>query len=326
MHFSLITIGDFIDVYLKSKQKGFSLLMQKLFKFSSQNRVASKWDNFQTESDFWVIPEVKESWNFKISGDSNCTYEKYVSEKYLDENLELKLLSIGCGEGLHERNFAKHFSFSKVIGVDISPASIANAITLAKNEQLNIDYISGDFTKMNFDNQKFDVILFDSSLHHFNDINSFLKTNIQPLLADEGIVVVFEFCGPNRLQWRTSQLKKAKEVLKNIPEVYRKLANTNWVKQNAYRPGIFRMLLVDPSEAPDSENLQKALQNNFEIVEETKLGWNIIQPLFKNIAHHFMNDQPETKKWIQFILDEEAAFMEKTNENDAIFGIYKKRN
>jgi ubiquinone/menaquinone biosynthesis C-methylase UbiE len=322
----LITIGDFIDVYLKLKQKGFSFLMRKLFKFSSQNRVASKWDNFQTESDFWVIPEVKSDWNFKISGDSNVTYEEYVSQKYLNKNTELKLLSIGCGEGLHERNFINHFPFSKVVGIDISSESIANAISLAEKEQLKIDYISGDFTKMNFENQKFDVILFDSSLHHFNDISSFLKSNIEPLLTEDGILVVFEYCGPNRLQWRASQLKKVKEILSHLPENYRKLLNTNWTKRKSYRPGILRMFLVDPSEAPDSENLQKALHDNFDIVEETQLGWTIIQPLFKNIAHHFVNDKAETKKWIRFILDEETKYVNETNGNDAIFGVYKKRN
>ena len=103
--------------------------MRKLFKFSNQNRVASKWDSFHTESDFWVIPEVKADWNFKISGDYNVTYEEYVSQKYLNNNAELKLLSIGCGEGLHERNFIKHFPFSKVVGIDISSESIANAIS-----------------------------------------------------------------------------------------------------------------------------------------------------------------------------------------------------
>lgn len=321
----MITLGDFIDFYLKLKQKGFLFLIQKLFKFSNKNRVSSKWDNFQTESDFWVIPEVKADWNFKISGHSSVTYEEYVTKKYLNSNSKLTLLSIGCGEGFHERNFAKLFPFSKIVGIDISSESIENAINYAKLENLKIDYKAGDFTTMNFGNQKFDVILFDSSLHHFSSIASFLKANIQPLLNDDGIVVVFEFCGPNRLQWRTSQLKKVKQILSNLPENYRKLPNTNWIKRKAYRPGILRMFLVDPSEAPDSENLQKALHENFEILEEINLGWTIIQPLFKNIAHHFLNEVPETKKWIRFILDEESAYVQETNENDAIFGIYRKK-
>ena len=152
-------------------------------------------------------------------------------------------------------------------------------------------------------------------------VASFLKTNIQPLLNDDGIVVVFEFCGPNRLQWRTSQLKKVKQILSNLPENYRKLPNTNWIKRKAYRPGILRMFLVDPSEAPDAESLQKALHENFEILEEINLGWTIIQPLFKNIAHHFLNEAPETKKWIRFILDEESAYVQETNENEYKNGV-----
>lgn len=321
----MITFGDCIDFYLKLKQKGFLFLIQKFFNFSNQNRVSSKWNNFHTASDFWVIPEVKADWNFKISGNSEVTYEQYVSKKYLKSSSGLELLSIGCGEGLHERNFAKHFSFDKIVGIDISTESIKKAIGYAKNEDLNIEYKVGDFVKLNFDDQKFDVILFDSSLHHFNSITTFLKTNIHPLLNDDGIVVVFEFCGPNRLQWRPSQLKKVNQVLDNLPEKFRKLPNHNWVKRKAYRPGILRMFLVDPSEAPDSENLQKALHENFKVVEETNLGWTIIQPLFKNIAHHFVNENLETKKWIRYILNEELSYILETNENDAIFGVYRKK-
>lgn len=40
------------------------------------------------------------------------------------------------------------------------------------------------------------------------------------------------------------------------------------------------MLLVDPSEAPDSANLKNALHNNFTVLEE-KLGWNILHILLK---------------------------------------------
>lgn len=53
---------------------------------------------------------------------------------------------------------------------------------------------------MDFGNKKHDLILFDSSLHHFDNINSFLLNQIKPLLKDVGFLVVFEYCGPNRLQ------------------------------------------------------------------------------------------------------------------------------
>jgi hypothetical protein len=61
---TLISKGDFIDTYHKIKQKGFT----KLFSWigSSNKRVANKWDNHQSTSDFWIIPEIQKEWNFKI--------------------------------------------------------------------------------------------------------------------------------------------------------------------------------------------------------------------------------------------------------------------
>lgn len=50
------------------------------------------------------------------------------------------------------------------------------------------------------------------------------------------------------------------------------------------------MFIVDPSEAPDSKNLVNAIRTDFEVIEDKYLGWNIIQPLFKGIAHHFINN------------------------------------
>ena len=85
------------------------------------------------------------------------------------------------------------------------------------------------------------------------------------------------------------------------------------------------MILVDPSEAPDSENLVKSLNENFDVLEEKKLGWNISHLLFKGISHNFLENDDETKKLIKIILEHENNFVENTQENDAVFGVYKKK-
>ena len=83
------------------------------------------------------------------------------------------------------------------------------------------------------------------------------------------------------------------------------------------------MMLVDPSEAPDSENLVKSLNKNFDVLEEKKLGWNISHLLLKGISHNFLESDEETKKLLELILDQEEKFVENTQENDAVFGVYK---
>lgn len=319
---SLVTFGDFIDIYLKVRKKGAGSVFHKLFNLTYKNKVSSKWDDFNAESDFWIIPEVRQHWNKIISGDASVSYEEYVSKKYFSGKSDVSLLSIGCGEGVHERNFYDHLNFKECLGVDISHGSILGAQKLADQQKKNITYKTANFSEMNFGDKKYDIILFDSSLHHFKNIKEFLNTKIKPLLNKDGVLVIFEYCGPNRLQWSTKQLNASNAILKQLPEKYKTFNNVSQLKRKVYRPGFLRVYAVDPSEAPDSVNLVEALHANFDTVEEKKLGWNIIQPLFKGIAHNFLDTTPETEKWIDFILKEEEEFVKK-NTSDAIFGVYK---
>ena len=321
--YDLITKGDFLDLYYKIRFKGIRFIILKLSKLSYKNRVSSKWDWSSSPSDFWVIPQIRENWNLKASGSSTVSYEEYVCSKYLKDKVGLNLLSIGCGEGIHERNFSTFANFDKITGVDVSSVSINNARQTADETGMNIEYYCEDFLKMKWDT-KFKVILFDSSLHHFDTIDLFLKKYIDPILCDDGIVVVFEYCGPNRLAWNKAQLLETNRLLNLLPQKFKLLIDGKSIKKKNYKPGLLRMLIVDPSEAPDSENLVKALQNNFKIIEEKQLGWTISHLLFKSIAHNFLNDDKETKELLDFVLKNEKEYIEKTNDNNAIFGVYKK--
>jgi len=323
---SLVTWGDFVDLYYKAKFKGTKFILSRLFRVSLESRVATKWDVYASVSDFWIIPEIKKNWNRKISGDENMFYEDYFWNKYLKDQTGVNLLSIGCGDGGHERNFAKYPNFESITGIDVSQGSVDKAKRLAAEQGLSIAYLCDDFFRLDFAGKKFDVILFNASLHHFSDINGLLKNHIAPLLTQNGMVLVNEFCGPNRLQWRQSQLTEANRLLREIPQTYKTLLDRKSVKKKVYRPGLVRMLLNDPSEAPDSENLVAALRNNFTVVEEKPLGWNITHILLKDISHNFLKDDEETKQLIAKLIEAEDRFCASHNENDALFGVYLKKS
>jgi len=319
-----ISVGYFLDVYHKIREKGLRYLMSKV-KLLPRARIESKWDSYASTSDFWLIPAIQQSWNKMISGHSEMIYEEYVAQKYLSNKYDLKLLSIGCGEGFHDRNFAKQGCFSQIDGVDISSESIRNAVQSAKEYNVDINYFQGDFKKMKLDNNSYDVILFSSSLHHFGDVETTLQQDVKPLLKQNGIVVIYEFTGPNRLQWTKDQLDKANELLRNLPRKFKVLYDKSSVKKKVYRPGLLRMLLVDPSEAIDSESIVPSLNKHFELLEQTDLGWNILHILLKGIAQNFINDEPETQKVIDFLIAEEADFVKKQLKSDAIFGVYQNK-
>ena len=188
----IISLGDFLDIYNKAREKGFLFLFKK-FKFLPSSRIASKWDNYISKSDFWLIPRIKEHWNILISGNQNLFYEDYVVEKYLQEKSNLKMLSIGCGEGAHEMNFAKHSCFFEIIAIDFAKEAIKRAQKKADENCLPIKFISGDFKKVQFEKEYFDVIHFSASLHHFEEIEDTLKNYVQPLMNKDSILQGIRF-------------------------------------------------------------------------------------------------------------------------------------
>jgi len=50
------------------------------------------------------------------------------------------------------------------------------------------------------------------------------------------------------------------------------------------------MFLVDPSEAVDSESILPSLHENFKVLEEKKIGGDILLILLKDIAHNFLDE------------------------------------
>ncbi len=319
-----LSIGDFIDLYYKVKQRGYSELLSK-FHLSNSARTVSKWNTVTSSSDFWIIPEIRSRWNEKCTGDPKLEYEDYVVSKYFLNINGLKMLSVGCGTGAREQKFAKYPNFDLIEGIDMAEKQIDEARIHASDLKLNnLKYIVGEFTKHSFKNCTYDVILFNSSLHHFNDIQNILKTNVLPLLKDGGYLLIFEYVGPKRLQWTKQQLEFANKLLEDLPLKYKMRFNSKSIKSRIYRPGLLRMFLVDPSEAIDSNSIIPSIHKHFKIIEERKIGWDISHLLFKDIAHNFLNNDKETQILLSYLLDKEDEYLSITDSSDAVFGVYQK--
>lgn len=287
--------------------------------------MVSKWNANNAASDFWNIPQIRKRWNEKSTGDANVEYEDYTVGKYLSGSMGLRMLSIGCGTGTRERKFAKYDNFQEIVGIDIASRQVEEARKTAKNEGFEtIKYLVADFVSHEFKEEDYDVILFNSSLHHFTEVDALLQNKVRPLLKEKGLLIIYEYVGPRRLQWTHNQLEAANLLLKELPVKYRRRLNSKSVKRRIYRPGWIRMNLVDPSEAVDSESIVPSLHKHFAIVEEKKVGWDLTHLLFKDIAHNFLNDDAETLKWLAYIMEKEDEFLSETGRSDAIFGIYRK--
>jgi len=236
------------------------------------------------------------------------------------------MMSVGCGTGGRERKFASHPEFSLIRGIDIAGKLVEEAKYLAKEAgHKKIQYRKTDFRHYYPDNESYDLILFNSSLHHFKDINSLTEQKIIPLLKEDGLLVIFEYTGPDRLQWTRTQLDFANKMLRRLPPRYRLRNIGKSLKKQVYRPGLLRMILSDPSEAVDSTSIIPALHKHFKMIEEKKVGGNILHLLFKGIAHNFLDNSIETEALLKYLFRKEDEFLNVDNTSDLTFGIYQKK-
>ena len=84
-------------------------------------------------------------------------------EKALLLSKDEKILEAGCGIGSYSRAFARRGYH--IVGMDLSPNFLAEAEKITQRENLEIEFILGDYNEMNFE-EKFTVIFFEGSFFY----------------------------------------------------------------------------------------------------------------------------------------------------------------
>lgn len=236
------------------------------------------------------------------------------------------MLSIGSGVCSHELEFARYDNFEEIICIDIAEKLLSSASEKAKKSGLdNIEFLVKDIYKTSFEDGKFDIILFHSSLHHFSEIEKLIKDKVIKWMSPNGLLIINEYVGPDRLQFHKDQLKAINKALSIIPKRLRRRFKTGLVKKQYYGSGTLRMILADPSECVESSNILPVLRSNFKIIEEKPYGGNILMSALKDISHNFLNRQDsEAQAVLHNLFDLEDEFLN-NNQSDFIFGMYVKR-
>jgi ubiquinone/menaquinone biosynthesis C-methylase UbiE len=115
---------------------------------------------------------------------------------------EMKVLDLCCGDGVHTVSLAK--SNANVTAIDIAENSIKIAKLRALHERLNnIEFLVADVEKLNFGEQKFDIIILVGSLSYL-DLTS-LISQIKKYLKPEGKFICVDSLDHN-LIYRTNRL------------------------------------------------------------------------------------------------------------------------
>jgi len=321
-----LSSDDFIELYFKIKQRGAQYLLSKLNP-SALKRTQSTFglSSFQ-HANWWIIPAIRRRWNVLVTGDPDQIYEEYFVERYLSGRRALKVLSLGCGIGSHERTLASYSDiFSQIDAYDVAPNLIEQANQLAREADLsNIQFHCADVNQMDWRSEAYDLIFFHSSLHHFLNLEDLLGRKIKNALKADGYLLLNDYWGPNRLQWSQAQLQEINSLLPTFPPKWATRFKSKQLKRRVSGPGWWRMRLSDPSEAAEAEKIQGLLRQHFETLEEKNIGGNVLMPLFKDIAHHFVEETPEKLALLErcFAVEDELL---KKEESLLFFGVYQKK-
>ncbi len=319
---NFILIDDFIELWIKINQRGLKFIFSK-FNLISKARTISSFSETFEHANWWIIPFLKRCQNKLITGDYDIEYETYITKKYFSEIKSATLISIGCGEGNHELKIAALNPTFKIIGYDLSKSwiEIANKKAIAQNSS-NASFYVEDVCDLKLKNESVDYFLFNSSLHHFRDIQKFITLKILPALKQNGLIIINEYIGPNRMNFPKSQMDYCTKCLLNIlSKENRKILNLKLYKNHCYRVGTLRMIISDPTECVDSESIVPVLRSNLEEIEYINLGGNILVPCLKHIAHHFVNNNHE--ELLQLISKEKEYLADKSS--NYAFAIYRKK-
>jgi SAM-dependent methyltransferase len=289
-------------------------LTSKLY-LRSASRIRATWSHTDSpEVHWWDIPAVRARWNLMVTGSPDTSFQDFLSVSHLQHCSHPRMLqglSLGCGNGHNEIQWARTGAFSSIEAYDLSAQRIdaANRAIRDTAEASIVHYRVGDTAMLEFPRESFDVVIFENSLHHLAHLDLHLP-RITSFLRPGGYLIANEFVGPTRFQWSARQLSTVNALLEVFPYDYTILYQGQYPKLKAIRPSKLAMWLSDPSEAVDSSNIVPLIQRHFRNVSVRGYGGPVLHLLFAGIAHHFVRPDPIAQRLLRLCFDAEDALLQ----------------
>jgi SAM-dependent methyltransferase len=322
-----INRGDLVKVAEKIREDGPRLLHR--LRIGPEERTRAQWRETYcgtAPSDPLDIPYLRQRWRFKATGDPELDHRKYVAGCYLQGRSGLTALSLGSGPGRNETAWAQTGLFARIDGIELSPELVADARARARKLGLDsvVRFHEGDAGRPPYPLPKYDMVISEGALHHLKPMSGVLPA-LASALDSRGLLVMLEFCGPDRFQWTRGQLELTRQALAAIPARWR-IRDNGRLKRRVYRPGRLRMLLSDPSEAVESSRILPGIHRHFNVLEEKPLGGTVVNLVFYEITRHFMKPDPAADRLLEQVCEmEEDGLRSGKIASDYWFGVYAPR-
>ncbi len=316
---------DLSKLWHKTTQRDWGRL-SRLFRPGAE-RVAAAWSHTESQpTHWWDVPGMQARWNRLVTGDPELTPRRWLAESFLGDRTNLHGLSVGCGTGARELDWARLGVFGRLDAIDLSEPRIDAARVAAREARLDgvVRFQVGDVLSFARPGS-YDVIVAEQSLHHCAPMAKVMR-RLARLLVPGGLLLLDEYVGPSRFQWTDAQLAAADELLQSLPDRYRVSAHGGHLREHVVRPSLLSMKLRDPSEAVESADVLPQLERHFEVLVERGYGGNVLHLLFDGIAQNFREPDEQTRALLDGCFSFEDEFLQ-TNDlpHDFVVLAAKKR-
>ncbi len=240
---------------------------------------------------YWnELPRVLSYLCRRATGDPSLWWMDYLKRKYASPPRK-RALVFGCGTGWVERDLFDRGVADRFDAFDASPHYLA----IAEKERAGrpISYSNANFDDYS-PREKYDLIVNVAALHHVRYLFRMahvLAGSLQP----DGVFVHWEYVGPSRNQYSDRHLAILQQVNDSLPTRFR--------TRHPLRHDVATLLGGDPTEAVHAGDIRRALQNEFEMIEDHSLGGGIAYQILWNNLDEFRKDDDEAKATLERLLE-----------------------
>jgi len=162
--------------------------------------------------------------------------------------------SLGSGASYIERELIRRGAVGSWDLYDLSSRALRHAKWSMGIYWRRVRTHVADVNRVSLPPETYDLVLCNSCLHHFVELERILD-EIAKALTDDGLVAVWDFVGENRLQWVEARIAFQQKLLDGVPAEFRISPDAR-----IERPD---MATLSPFEAVRSEEIPALLQERF---------------------------------------------------------------
>jgi SAM-dependent methyltransferase len=247
------------------------------------DRVVERWNDAAGSPDtFLDHPLIQAYASLRAFGDLRSFTGTAIAEIGARTEPGARLLSIGCGLAIKERQLAAALPDRTFVAIDIADRALEMAREAAAAEGLrNLQIERGDFNALALERGAFDMVLGLGSIHHVENLEG-LWEQCRRTLRPGGCVLAQEYVGPSRFQWTDLQIELGDDALANAVPAAHKVHH-----QRVKRMTVEAMIAIDPSEAVRSSEILATCRAAGFAVEVSGAGCGLLQPMLMHQMHTF---------------------------------------